>query len=202
MLEKRNGFTLVELLVVIAIISILASLIFPVVAQAKTKSKETVDISNMRQIYVAHTMYEDDYDGGKPSSLFDLEPIVRSKEVFRSPLDKVSHGFSDGWPRRPFIPWDKERSEFRISYAYLGTYPPFDEGLDDWREKRQNPEIGLIATPWAGAAGPTFPGFEVAMGPLMDGPILRINMDGSFYRLPQNHCKDVMGSLYDLFYYR
>ena len=59
---KRSGFTLIELLVVIAIISILASILFPVFAQAREKARQTQCISNQKQIGTALMMYMSDFD--------------------------------------------------------------------------------------------------------------------------------------------
>ena len=59
---RRSGFTLIELLVVIAIIAILAAILFPVFAQARDKARQTVDISNQKQILLGIIMYEQDYD--------------------------------------------------------------------------------------------------------------------------------------------
>jgi len=57
---------LIELLVVIAIIAILAAILFPVFAQAKTAAKGTMWLSNCRQTMVATLMYTTDNDDGMP----------------------------------------------------------------------------------------------------------------------------------------
>ncbi len=58
----KKAFTLIELLVVIAIIAILAAILFPVFAQAKTAAKKTVAISNMKQISTSMFLYTADND--------------------------------------------------------------------------------------------------------------------------------------------
>ncbi|MDR3691830.1 MAG: prepilin-type N-terminal cleavage/methylation domain-containing protein [Fimbriimonas sp.] len=67
---KLKGFTLIELLVVIAIIAILASILFPVFAQAKLAAKKTVALSNAKQIGLAQFMYMGDYDDHLVKSYF------------------------------------------------------------------------------------------------------------------------------------
>ncbi|MCC6443067.1 MAG: prepilin-type N-terminal cleavage/methylation domain-containing protein [Armatimonadetes bacterium] len=64
----RQGFTLIELLVVIAIIAILAAILFPVFARARTMSRRTQCLSNLRQIGQATLMYAQDYDETFPAA--------------------------------------------------------------------------------------------------------------------------------------
>lgn len=63
----RVGFTLIELLVVIAIIAILASILFPVFAQAREKARQAACMSNLKQFGAAFAMYASDYDGLYPN---------------------------------------------------------------------------------------------------------------------------------------
>ncbi|CAN5672587.1 hypothetical protein BH11ARM2_BH11ARM2_01090 [soil metagenome] len=65
-MRGRNAFTLVELLVVIAIIAVLAALLFPVFAQAKQAAKESVSLSNMKQVGTAAALYLSDNDDQNP----------------------------------------------------------------------------------------------------------------------------------------
>lgn len=140
----NQGFTLIELLIVIAIISILASILFPVFAQVREKARQTSSQSNLKQLAIAFTLYEQDYDDTlPPAGWFNpgaaettqpdnfgvyrwpwiVLPYLKSMAVYRSPSDPNS-SFDD--PDCSDGVTDDCRSPLNAYYGYLwGLFPSY-----------------------------------------------------------------------------
>ena len=82
---KRCGnraFTLIELLVVITIIALLAGMLLPALAKARTRAKSIQCGSNMRQISLGVTMHADEREGALPIATNFAEPESSSHRIW------------------------------------------------------------------------------------------------------------------------
>lgn len=150
----KRAFTLIELLVVIAVIAILAAILFPVFAQAKTAAKRSADLSNTKQLTLGCIQYMGDSD--------DVPPLYQ-----QTPAGKVE--FSPG-----MISWKD------VTAPYIkGGGKPYNDGQKYSQTGGGGVyESPLAETPWSGAsvsASGGDPGFQPGDGwpgygyPIMNG---------------------------------
>lgn len=75
--RREEAFTLVELLVVMAIIAILAALLLPALARVRTRTKQTVCLSHLKQIGLGLTVFKNEHHELMPATVPVAEGGVR-----------------------------------------------------------------------------------------------------------------------------
>ncbi len=109
-MKNNRAFTLIELLVVIAIIAILAAILFPVFAQAKTAAKKATAIAHTKQLVIGVQMYMNDSNDVFPMGsgacwwvpldggwTLDTQPYIKNLEILRDSMDPKSKATWPAW---------------------------------------------------------------------------------------------------------
>lgn len=78
---RREGFTLIELLTVIAIIGILAAIIIPTVGRVRETAKAGSCASQLRQISMALTLYQQENKGMLPAGSTGSPSVIWQKAL-------------------------------------------------------------------------------------------------------------------------
>ena len=108
LIKGQGAFTLLELLLVIAIVLILASMVLPAIAHAKSRVRRVNCASNLGQLSLALAMYADDSDdefpprGSTTNWITLLQPYYADAKVLQCPADELAvtrtyimNGFND-----------------------------------------------------------------------------------------------------------
>jgi prepilin-type N-terminal cleavage/methylation domain-containing protein len=149
--HRLSGFTLIELLVVISIIALLIGILLPVLGSARASARDSVSLSNVRQIgSIAMTNFVMDHKGLYPWHSSDLPdadkpngnkprwadyvfPYIENTDVFVNPhLDLDESILAIKW-------WHETSSASAMkagSDPYAGTWAAtaLAEPVDGWKE--------------------------------------------------------------------
>lgn len=123
-IHRPSGFTLIELLVCIAIIAILAAILIPVISKVRTNALRTGSVSNLRQLYVACSLYANDHN-------------LKIANSFIAPNEEIGRPVGSWWGQL-------------VSGGYLGNHGKFArayEVLGSPIQHREVPELTIDKTP-------------------------------------------------------
>lgn len=138
-MKIRRGFTLIELLVVIAIVAVIAAVLLPAVVLSTRRAHETNCVNNLRQIGVALSLYEQDYETmPKHGAFLWGSNYIKTPKVLLCDDDQSGDWAHKSWPEtypgvtKPHTP---------TSYLYALDHVP---GI--WEEMvKRDSKVGIVA---------------------------------------------------------
>lgn len=130
MKSTRAAFTLVELLVVVAIIAVLAALLFPVLAAARNKARQTQCAAQLRQIGMSWLLYAEANDEiACPAYYYSPDFQIETAWDFRTATGEPSqpgllatYGSAQIWHCPTFFgeSWGRPFTGYGYNTTYIG----------------------------------------------------------------------------------
>src|SRR5690348_15045810 len=92
--RTQRGFTLVEVLVSVVLVALLAAILYPAYAASRERARQSVCLSNLRQMGQALTMYHQDCGSYPPfpAWLGPLMSYVKDRRVLLCPSFEAPEG--------------------------------------------------------------------------------------------------------------
>jgi prepilin-type N-terminal cleavage/methylation domain-containing protein/prepilin-type processing-associated H-X9-DG protein len=187
--RTAKGFTLIEILVVIAIIVLLAAILLPVYARARTAAAMPVCLSNLKQLALAFDMYCADWDGVYPCLpqwKSRLDSYVPRKVAMVGGVEKEATPSIYRCPLRPDLPWYYGQG-FNIGCPESGVVGFAGRPA----EKIVNPGQKILMVEWdrCNAGPPCGPKGLFAGGATCYWAVTRVHLGGSGVLFGDGHAK-------------
>ena len=188
--------TIGEVLIALFVLVAFVAIVIPIYLRANRRTFEAADISRMRSVYLAWSQYQADFNGLPSPNLQILTPRLESALILQSDKDPFLTGAP--FPIEPLLPDLEVTADARVSFAYLPNFVRAGQAkVISWQEYLMDPRGGLISSIWQGRITLTGTPFRA----VVQGPILRVNTDGSVTTIPESN-QDVFGNPSALFFKR
>ncbi len=120
--SRLRGFSLVEILVCMAILVVLAAITFPIARAAKLKSYEGVCASNLHQMWLATSLYREDYSPhSETGNMYEMG--LPTSDWVGAQMDK-NKAFTCPLTAKPF-------RHLQV-YHYMVGVPEYKQVNDEW----------------------------------------------------------------------
>ncbi|MCP4180494.1 MAG: hypothetical protein GY756_22255 [bacterium] len=153
---KIKKFTVIEIIVIIAIVAIVSAIILPMLTKSRENARRAMNLSNLKLISTALTMYATDNNGYLPyadnalnsRSLFLLLPYASNKlEVFYPP-----HIYDDNMSNETFKQYDSNPETIIPSILAGNTdiepgyaYSPIDGSNNALQFHKIDPDYPIVS---------------------------------------------------------
>lgn len=190
---RQRGWSWKETLLAVAVLWVAAVLVIGITRRADQNVIERNDIANLRDLYAALAQYEELNDQLPAPDLLTVRRDMGEDSYYRASLDPYAKEKATQYPLEPNLPAWASKSPIRISYSYVMNFVQAGAArLPAWAQVRTDPKQGVLACSWYGHIQA-----EGNFKATSDGPILRVNSDGSVFRL--EHRTEAQPGFEDLF---
>jgi hypothetical protein len=186
-------------LVALGVLVLFVAITLPIYNRVRSGTLEDLDADRMRKVYVALSLYESANDGLPSANMLGVRTYLRDDSLLVSDCDPWAQTRSSSFPIDGELPKSKEQSPTRLSFAYLPDFVNAGKAkIQNWQTTLMDPRIGILSCGWHGSVNSGSEPFEAQLF----GPVLRINTNGSLFRLKSRDDDGAMGDVQALFFKR